>query len=102
LPYEITIKKRANKILNKFDRLNHEAAVIISDHIKKLSIDPYTPRPMMDISPIAGSNPHKYRIRIGAQTRIEYTVDDLTHIVDAEEIITKRRNRLCTSLTEIF
>jgi mRNA-degrading endonuclease RelE of RelBE toxin-antitoxin system len=48
---------------------------------------------MMDISPIAGSNPRKYRIRIGAQTRIEYTVDDLAHIVDVVDIIiTKRRN----------
>jgi mRNA-degrading endonuclease RelE of RelBE toxin-antitoxin system len=64
LPYEITIKKRANKVLNKFDRLNHEAAVIISDRINELSTDPYTPRPMMDISPIAGSNPRKYRIRV--------------------------------------
>lgn len=93
MPYEITIKKRANKVLNKFDRLNHEAAVIISDRIKELSIDPYTPRSMMDISPIVGSNPRKYRIRIGAQTRIEYTVDDLAHIVDVVDIIiTKRRN----------
>ena len=96
MPYEITIKKRANKVLNKFDRLNHEAAVIISDRINELSIDPYTPRPMMDISPIAGSNPRKYRIRIGAQTRIEYTVDDLGHIVDVVDIIiTKRRNTDC-------
>ena len=93
MPFEITIKKRAEKVLNKLDQLNHDAAVIISDHINELGTDPFTPRPGMDISPIAGTHPRKYRIRIGAQTRIEYTINSPMRIVDVEDIIiTKRRN----------
>ena len=93
MPYEITIKKRAEKVLRKFDSLDHDAAMIISDHIISLSEDPYTPRPGMDITLIRNSSPRKYRLRLGAQTRVEYTINDSTNIVDVEEIIiTKRRN----------
>ncbi|VVB63068.1 Uncharacterised protein [uncultured archaeon] len=93
LLYDITIKKRARKVLDALDSENHNAAKIISDRIVALSEDPYTPRPGMDIALIKDSNPRKHRLRIGAQTRIEFMVNDLTHIVDVQDIIiTKRRN----------
>ena len=92
LPYEITIDKKAKKVLDKFNELDHGAAVIISDHIVALGEDPYTPRPGMDITLLRDSNPRKYRLRIGAQTRVEYTINDDARIVDVKKIIiTKRR-----------
>jgi mRNA-degrading endonuclease RelE of RelBE toxin-antitoxin system len=93
LPYDITIKRRAQKVLDQLDQENRDAAKIISNRIVALGEDPYTPRPGMDIALIKDSNPRKHRLRIGAQTRIEFIVNDLTHIVDIQEIIiTKRRN----------
>jgi mRNA-degrading endonuclease RelE of RelBE toxin-antitoxin system len=93
LPYDITIKKRAQRVLDQLDKENHDAAKIISNRIVALGEDPYTPRPGMDIALIKDSNPRKHRLRIGAQTRIEFTISYSTHIVNIEEIIiTKRRN----------
>ncbi len=93
MPYNITIKRRAQKVLDQLDQENRDAAKIISNRIVALGEDPYTPRPGMDIALIKDSNPRKHRLRIGAQTRIEFIVNDLTHIVDIQEIIiTKRRN----------
>jgi mRNA-degrading endonuclease RelE of RelBE toxin-antitoxin system len=91
-PYEITIKNEAQRVLNRFDERNHDAATVISDHLMLLSADPYTPRSGMDIRQITNSNPRTHYFRLGDQTRVEYVIDDNAHTVDIVKImITKRR-----------
>jgi mRNA-degrading endonuclease RelE of RelBE toxin-antitoxin system len=91
--YNIEITDSANRTLSEIDELDHDTAVIISDHIVRLGEDPYTPRSGVDIAMIKGSDPTTYRLRIGDQLRIEYTIDDKRHTVTVERIIpVKRRN----------
>lgn len=91
--YSIEITDSANKTLNVINDLDHDTAVIISDHIVQLSEDPYTPRPGVDIKKITDSDPTTYRLRIGAQLRIEYIINDSDHIVTIERIIPVKRRK---------
>lgn len=91
--YELEITDNANRTLNKIDDMDHKTAVIISAHIERLSEDPYSRRSGVDIKKITNSHPTLYRLRIGAQLRIEYTVNEYNHTVTIERIIpAKRRN----------
>ena len=91
--YNIEIADNADKTLNKIDEQDHETAAIISDHILRLGEDPYTPRSGVDIDRITHSDPITYRLRIGAQLRVEYTVNDDTHTVTIERIIPVKRRK---------
>jgi mRNA-degrading endonuclease RelE of RelBE toxin-antitoxin system len=93
LEYKLEITYNAGRTLDKINDLDHKTAVIISNHIDRLSEDPYTLRSGVDIKKITNSDPTTYRLRIGAQMRIEYTVNDDNHTVTIERIIpAKRRN----------
>jgi mRNA-degrading endonuclease RelE of RelBE toxin-antitoxin system len=89
--YSIEIKECADRVLNAIDKLDHDTAVILSNHILRLGEDPYTPRAGADIKKLTGSDPTTYRMRIGAQLRIEYTTNDRDHIVTIERIIPVKR-----------
>jgi mRNA-degrading endonuclease RelE of RelBE toxin-antitoxin system len=90
--YEILITKSPQKTLDKLKNKNEKAAKIISDHIIKLEDDPYTPRSGTDIDNIEGSNPPGYRLRIGAQIRVEYMINRTDRTVTITRIhLTKRR-----------
>ena len=90
--YAIKIKKEAQRVLDRFSERNHDAALVISDHILLLMADPYTPRSGMDIGLITNSDPRTHYFRLGDQTRVEYVIDDNAHTVDIVKIIiTKRR-----------
>jgi len=91
--YEILINKSPQKTLKKLKDKNEKAAQIVSDHILELETDPYKPRSGTDIDHIESSDPPRYRLRIGAQTRVEYTIDSAGAKVIITRIqITKRRN----------
>ncbi len=91
--YRLEITNNADRTLNEISELDHDTAVIISDHIVRLSEDPYTRRSGADIKKLTYSDPTLYRLRIGAQLRIEYTVNDENRTVTIERIIpVKRRN----------
>jgi mRNA-degrading endonuclease RelE of RelBE toxin-antitoxin system len=91
--YEILIDESPRKTLKKLQDKNEKAAKTISDHIIKLEDDPYTPRSGTDIDHITDSNPPRYRLRIGDQTRVEYTINSAYAKVTITRIqITKRRN----------
>lgn len=93
LGYKLEITNNADRTLNEINDLDHDTAVIISNNIVRLGDDPYIRRPGVDIKKITSSNPTTYRLRIGAQLRIEYTVNDDNHTVIIERIIpVKRRN----------
>ncbi len=91
--YELEITDNASRTLNKINDLDHKTATIISAHIERLSEDPYARRSGVDIRKIINSDPTTYRLRIGAQLRIEYTVNEHNHTVTIERIIPlNRRN----------
>ncbi|MDF0591674.1 type II toxin-antitoxin system RelE family toxin [Candidatus Methanocrinis natronophilus] len=90
--YEIMINEGPRKTLENIHDKDEKTAKIISDHIVKLEDDPYTPRSGTDIDHIEASNPKKYRLRIGAQIRVEYTVNNTDRTVTITKIDpTKRR-----------
>lgn len=90
--YEIMINEGPRKTFEKVRDEDEEAAKIISDHIIKLEDDPYKPRSGTDIDHIEDSNPKKYRLRIGAQIRVEYTVNATDRTVTITTIhLAKRR-----------
>ena len=90
--FEILINRSPQKTLNKLKDKDAKAAKIISDHIIKLEDDPYTPRSGTDIDHIEGSNPPGYRLRIGAQIRVEYNINSFNQTVTITRIhLTKRR-----------
>jgi len=76
----------------KVEDKDEKVAKIISDHIIKLEDDPYTPRSGTDIDHIKGSKPPGYRLRIGAQIRVEYNINSFNQTVTITRIhLTKRR-----------
>lgn len=90
--YEIMINKSPQKTLDKLKNRDYNVAKIISNHIIKLEINPYTSRSGVDISPIVNSNPPEYRLRIGAQTRVTYMINDTEKVVTITRIkLSKRR-----------
>lgn len=90
--YEILINKSPQKTLEKLKRRDEKAAKIISNHIIKLEEDPHTPRSGADIDHIAGSNPPVYRLRIGAQIRVEYMINNTDRTIKITRIhLAKRR-----------
>jgi len=90
--YEILINKSPQKTLEKLKRRDKNAAKMVSDHIIKLEEDPYTPRSGTDIDNIEGSNPPGYRLRIGAQIRVEYMINSADRTVTITRIhLAKRR-----------
>jgi len=90
--FEIMINESPRKTLEKLQKKNKKAAKIISDHIIKLEDGPYKPRSGTDIDHIEGSNPPGYRLRIGAQIRVEYMIDSADRTVTITRIhLAKRR-----------
>jgi len=90
--FEILINKSPQKTLKKLKDKDEKAAKIISNHIIKLEDDPYTPRSGTDIDHIEGSNPPGYRLRIGSQIRVEYTINSADRTVTITRIhLAKRR-----------
>ena len=93
LGFSIEITDSADRILKKIDELDHDTAVIISNHILRLGEDPYIRRPGADIKKLTDSDQATYRLRIGDQLRIEYTVNDRVHTVIIERIIPVKRRK---------
>lgn len=90
--YEIMINEGPRKTFEKVKDKDEEVAKIISNNIIKLEDDPYKPRSGTDIDHIEGSNLPSYRLRIGAQIRVEYTINSTDRTVTITRIhLTKRR-----------
>jgi len=71
------------------DKLTSNAVKKIFTHLEELKRDPYRPRPLMDIVPVAGSE-KLYRLRVG-KLRVEYEVNEEDDIIKLLKIFPKKR-----------
>jgi len=70
MTFRVTLSETAARQLRK---LQSEQRNRIVRGLRVLQEDPFRPRPMADIRPIEGTDPRKYRIRIG-EYRAVYAV----------------------------
>ena len=71
------------------DKLPPNITKKILIHLEELKKDPYRPRPMADIVPVAGTE-MVYRLRIG-KLRVEYEVFNFENIIKISKIFPKKR-----------
>lgn len=84
--FTIQLSHTAQKAL---DKLPPNVVKKIFIHLEELRRDPYRPRPIADIVPVAGSD-EKYRLRVG-KLRVEYEVDEDGNIIKLLKIFPKKR-----------
>jgi mRNA interferase RelE/StbE len=89
MTFTLRILRPARKILDKLDR---DRADRIYTHIEELKIDPFTPRPGMDIKSVEGNRtPPVYRLRIG-RWRVEYAVIEAEQEIWIAKVFPRRRD----------
>ena len=81
--FALQLSRTSQKAL---DKLPPNTAKKIVAHLKELQIDPYRPRPKVDIVPVAGKK--TYRLRVG-KVRIEYEV--CGSVIEVSKIFQKKR-----------
>jgi len=84
--FKLQLSRTAQKAL---DKLPSYVMKKIFTHLEELKRDPYRPRPLMDIVPVAGSK-KLYRLRVG-KLRVEYEVNDEENIIKLLKIFPKKR-----------
>ena len=84
--FTIHLSRTAQKALDKLPP-NITKKILI--HLEELKKDPYRPRPMADIVPVAGTE-MVYRLRIG-KLRVEYEVFNFENIIKISKIFPKKR-----------
>lgn len=84
--FTLLLSRTAQKTL---DTLPRTAAQKIFFHLEDLKIDPYRPRPKVDIVPIGGSET-LYRLRVG-KLRVEYEVCINENVIKIAKIFRKKR-----------
>ena len=72
MSYQILISTTFQKQLEKLD---DQLKKSVKDSLEELEEDPYEPRSGADIKKLSGTDPTKYRLRIG-DYRVIYTVDE--------------------------
>ncbi|RQW79025.1 MAG: hypothetical protein EHM14_10155 [Methanothrix sp.] len=90
--FPIDLLRAARKELNKLDRKNAEN---ILNHLAEIKLDPFRPRPGMNIDKVEGNRkPPAYRLRIG-RLRIEYLVIEDEGKIVVFRIFMKKRSSDC-------
>jgi len=84
--FKLQFSRTAQKAL---DKLPSNALIKIFTHLEELKRDPYRPRPLADIVPVAGSKT-VYRLRIG-KLRVEYEIFNSENSIDISKIFQKKR-----------
>jgi mRNA-degrading endonuclease RelE of RelBE toxin-antitoxin system len=84
--FKLQFSRTAQKAL---DKLPSNALIKIFTHLEELKRDPYRPRPLADIVPVAGSKT-VYRLRIG-KIRVEYEIFNSENIIKISKIFQKKR-----------
>ena len=84
--FTIQLSRTAQKAL---DKLPPNVTKKIFVHLEELTKDPYRPRPMADIVPVAGMET-VYRLRVG-KLRVEYEVFNSENIIRISRIFPKKR-----------
>jgi len=86
--YSLELSRTAQKAL---DKLSSNEVKKIYIHLEEIMMDPYRPRPLADIVPVAGSGtPPAYRLRIG-KLRVEYAVFEKENTIKIAKIFPKKR-----------
>ncbi len=86
MAFKLQFSRTAQKAL---DKLPFNTVRKIFTHLEELKRDPYRPRPLMDIVPVAGSD-KMYRLRVG-KLRVEYEVNENENIIKLLKIFPKKR-----------
>jgi mRNA-degrading endonuclease RelE of RelBE toxin-antitoxin system len=84
--FKLQFSRTAQKAL---DKLPSNALIKIFTHLEELKRDPYRPRPLADIVPVAGSKT-VYRLRIG-KLRVEYEIFNSENSINISKIFQKKR-----------
>ena len=84
--FKLQFSRTAQKAL---DKLPSNALIKIFTHLEELQRDPYRPRPLADIVPVAGSKT-VYRLRIG-KLRVEYEIFNSENSINISKIFQKKR-----------
>jgi mRNA interferase RelE/StbE len=69
--YKVLVSRTFQK---QFYALSEDMRDRVKNGLKELEIDPLKPRPNADIKPLRGTNPQKYRLRVG-DYRIVYCIE---------------------------
>jgi mRNA-degrading endonuclease RelE of RelBE toxin-antitoxin system len=72
--YKVLVSRTFQK---QFNSLNKSIQKRIKGGLKELEKDPKKARPNADISPLSGTKPQKYRLRVG-EYRIIFLIDKKT------------------------
>jgi mRNA-degrading endonuclease RelE of RelBE toxin-antitoxin system len=89
MTFSLTLLHPARKEL---DKLDNKSAKRIIDRLEDLKVDPFRPRPGMDINKVEGDRkPPAYRLRVG-RLRIEYLVVDVENKIVVFKIFKKKRS----------
>ena len=81
MTYEILISTTFKKQLTK---LEDELKGRVKKALKKLGEDPYKSRSSVDIKKLAGTDPTKYRLRVG-DYRVFYTIEEENEVIKVIE-----------------
>ncbi len=82
MAFKLQFSRTAQKAL---DKLHSDAVRKIFTHLEELQRDPYRPRPLADIVPVAGSKT-VYRLRVG-KLRVEYEIFNSENITNKMKMI---------------
>jgi mRNA interferase RelE/StbE len=89
MTFTLKIHRPARKTL---DKLDSSRADNIYAHLEELKVDPFIPRPGMDIKPIEGNKTSPvYRLRIG-RWRVEYAVFKEERVIWVARVFQRRRD----------
>ncbi len=81
MSYEILISTTFKK---QFDKLENDLHERVRETLEELEDDPYQPRSGADIQKLSGTQPTKYRLRVG-DYRVIYTVEEENKVVKVIE-----------------
>ncbi len=79
MSFRVTLSETAVRQLRK---LSGETRRRIARALRVLQDDPYRPRPKADIRPLEGTDPKKYRIRVGDYRAVYAVVGSEVKIID--------------------
>ena len=89
MTFSLSLLRPARKEL---DKLDNKRAKSILDRLEELKINPFRPRPGMNIDKVEGDRkPPAYRLRVG-RLRIEYLVIDEENKIVVFNIFMKKRS----------
>ena len=79
MTFRVTLSETAVRQLR---RISQKDRVRLARGLRVLEEDPFRPRPKADIRPIEGTEPRKYRLRIGEYRAVYSVVKDDVKVIE--------------------